>query len=208
MERAVRLEHLGVADGRLGRRAAPDPEPDVAGDVLAAVERPSPVPRARPVDRQRGDDPDRRRAVRGSMPPTSNGTIATLAQPAASKPGSSQPGGARAGRSCAAVVEVGRSDLAGRRLPVRRRSTTTPRCRRRARSRAGRSARPARRSGTGRRPGSQPRRPRYQPSPRTAPMTFCPGRSRRRHVVRVGEEPVAVRRPARREQVRRDRLVR
>ena len=53
----------------------------------------------------------------------------------------------------------------------------------------------------GRRGLSQPRRPRYQPSPRTPAITFSPDDEQGRDVVRLGEEPVPIRRPARGEEV-------
>ena len=117
MERAIRLEHLGMPHGD-GVAAPPaDPESDPTGDVLATVERPSPVTTRRPVDRQRGDDADRRCSPgldasdvewhdRDARP-------APVVEARAVPVGTALP---EVGR--APVVEVGGSDLPGRRPPI------------------------------------------------------------------------------------------
>ena len=130
--------------------------------------------------------------------PASNGTVATGRQARVVEARRVPADLTLAQVDDAPVIEIGRPDLAGRRPPgVVGRDRWS--ARRRWSSISSWAMQPDldRRSGTAREPASQPRRPRYQPSPRLRRDRRSARSQQTGHVVRVGEEPLAVGRPAR-----------
>ncbi len=153
------------------RRPAPDSQPHEPRDVLAAVDGWS--RRAATLARRAGGDRADGGADRGVMTAASNGTSETGAQPVSSKPQRTQSG--RRSRRSMTPPSYRSARWISPVVAIQVSSVTTTRCRPPGRPRAGRAA-----------PdlavlaaivSAQPSRPRYQPSPSVATITFGPDRS-------------------------------
>ncbi len=194
VDRPVGLKHLGVADLHAVARRSADHEAEPAGDVLADVDERvalAGLDRRRPLaDRAHaaGDAGlDDRRCRRRSPAPPPNRSRRSRGRPSR---------WARRGDRSPRRRRGSRADAAGRRRPLGRGRHSHVRAvgaldvelgvRRKLRAECSV-------------PSSQPRRPRYQPSPSIAPMRVLAGVQQLGDIPRPEHDPILVRRPSGRE---------